>query len=172
MEPLLKRYGVQLYLAGHDHDLEHLRASDGAGRRELLHHVVTGAGSQTRGLAGAADSLFQHDQSGAQLSAPIQPHVPCTQRTLQDLLPLRPTGLLHQNVTTMVSQMNRLFQFFSNQRSYKNPFFNINAYMKTSISHMNTHIRICQFLHKRYSKNYSVKYEYWMSCALSTPCRN
>lgn len=70
VEPLLKRYGVQLYLAGHDHDLEHLRARDGAGQRELLHHVVTGAGSQTRGLAGAADSLFQHDQSGAHLFAP------------------------------------------------------------------------------------------------------
>lgn len=59
MEPLLEKYGVQLYLAGHDHDLEHIWQP---GRR--THHVVSGAGSQTRPLGGSADALFQHDRQG------------------------------------------------------------------------------------------------------------
>ncbi len=60
MEPLLERYGVQLYLAGHDHDLE-LQRGPGSG----VTHVLTGAGSQTRGFRGTTDSLFQHAAAGA-----------------------------------------------------------------------------------------------------------
>lgn len=41
VEPLLKRYGVQVYLAGHEHDLQHL--FDGA-----LHHVISGASTDWR----------------------------------------------------------------------------------------------------------------------------
>ena len=59
VEPLLERYGVQLYLAGHDHDLE-LQRGPGSG----VTHVLTGAGSETRGFRGTTDSLFQHAASG------------------------------------------------------------------------------------------------------------
>ena len=63
VEPLLERYGVQLYLAGHDHDLE-LQRGPGSG----VTHVLTGAGSETRGFRGTTDSLFQHVASGAALA--------------------------------------------------------------------------------------------------------
>jgi tartrate-resistant acid phosphatase type 5 len=59
VEPLLERYGVQLYLAGHDHDLELIREPGRA-----THHIVSGAGSATRPLAGTADALFQHGAQG------------------------------------------------------------------------------------------------------------
>ena len=64
VEPLLARYGVQLYLAGHDHDLEHIQVPGAA-----THHIVSGAGSQTRPLAGTADACFQHGSQGAGLIA-------------------------------------------------------------------------------------------------------
>jgi hypothetical protein len=63
VEPLLRWYGVQAYLAGHDHDLEHIHAP---GQR--THHIVSGAGSQVRPeFAGARDSRFQ---AGAQGEGP------------------------------------------------------------------------------------------------------
>ena len=63
MEPLLHRYGVQAYLAGHDHDLEHIHAPG-----QATHHIVSGAGSQVRPeFAGARDSRFQ---AGAQGESP------------------------------------------------------------------------------------------------------
>ncbi len=63
VEPLLEQYGVQMYLAGHDHDLE-LQRGPGSG----VTHVLTGAGSQTRGFRGTTDSLFQHAASGAAMA--------------------------------------------------------------------------------------------------------
>lgn len=59
VEPLLERYGVQLYLAGHDHDLEHIKDP-----KSHVHHVVSGAGSQTRPLEGKTHALFQHPLPG------------------------------------------------------------------------------------------------------------
>jgi tartrate-resistant acid phosphatase type 5 len=41
LEPVLAAAGVQLYLSGHDHDLEHLYA-----REANVDYVVTGAGSE------------------------------------------------------------------------------------------------------------------------------
>ena len=59
VEPLLERYSVQLYLAGHDHDVEHIHS-----RGQKTHHIVSGGGSQTRPVAGGTDSLFQHSLQG------------------------------------------------------------------------------------------------------------
>jgi tartrate-resistant acid phosphatase type 5 len=41
LEPLLEKYGVQVYLNGHDHDLEH-RIAGG------IHYLTSGAGARTR----------------------------------------------------------------------------------------------------------------------------
>jgi acid phosphatase len=43
LKPILERRGVQVYLAGHEHDQQYLRDSG------PVHYVVTGAGSQIRG---------------------------------------------------------------------------------------------------------------------------
>jgi hypothetical protein len=60
VEPLLAKYGVQAYLAGHDHDLEHIHVAG-----QLTHHIVSGAGSQIRPeFAGAQDSRFQAGAQG------------------------------------------------------------------------------------------------------------
>lgn len=60
VEPLLAKYGVQLYLAGHDHDLEHIKVPG-----EVTHHIVSGAGSQVRPeFSGTRDALFQQGAQG------------------------------------------------------------------------------------------------------------
>lgn len=41
--PRLKKYGVQLYLAGHEHDLQHLRPE-----RSKVDYIISGAGSEVR----------------------------------------------------------------------------------------------------------------------------
>jgi len=41
LKPLLERYHVQLYLNGHDHDLQHIMVNG-------IHYVTSGAGSTTR----------------------------------------------------------------------------------------------------------------------------
>jgi acid phosphatase len=52
LAPLLERAGVDLYISGHDHDLQLLRSK--AGWLQL----VSGAGSSTRDTAWASDTLF------------------------------------------------------------------------------------------------------------------
>jgi acid phosphatase len=52
LEPLFERYGVALYLSGHDHDLELLET----GRGYL--QVVSGAGSKPRSMRWGDDTLF------------------------------------------------------------------------------------------------------------------
>lgn len=42
LEPILKEYGVDFYLAGHEHDLQHIKP-DGP-----THHIISGAGSEVR----------------------------------------------------------------------------------------------------------------------------
>lgn len=49
--PLLQRHGVQVYLNGHEHDLQHLQAGG-------LNFFCSGAGSQTRPTARDARTLF------------------------------------------------------------------------------------------------------------------
>lgn len=52
--PILERHGVQAYIAGHDHNLQHLLPEGSA-----IHYFVSGAGSLTRAVdAEDADALF------------------------------------------------------------------------------------------------------------------
>ncbi|KAI3430746.1 hypothetical protein D9Q98_009158 [Chlorella vulgaris] len=58
LEPLFEKYNVQLYLTGHDHNLEHLD-------RGFYSVVVTGAGSETgREQVAAAYSHYYYPYSG------------------------------------------------------------------------------------------------------------
>lgn len=56
LKPLLEKYGVQLYLAGHEHDLQYLR--DGG----PVHYFVSGAGSDVRGTGKNARTIFSNGE--------------------------------------------------------------------------------------------------------------
>ncbi|MCA9519868.1 MAG: metallophosphoesterase [Myxococcales bacterium] len=53
IRPLLERYGVQLYLCGHDHDLQLLRPNGSP-----TTYVVSGGGGKSRDVRYIRDSLF------------------------------------------------------------------------------------------------------------------
>jgi tartrate-resistant acid phosphatase type 5 len=52
LEPLLTKYKVDFYLAGHDHDLELLKSMNG------VHYVVSGAGGKHRDVRWRENTLF------------------------------------------------------------------------------------------------------------------
>jgi tartrate-resistant acid phosphatase type 5 len=60
--PLLLKYKVQAYFAGHDHDLEHLKVGD-------LDLIVSGAGSEHRPVKEPATSPFSTATSGFALAS-------------------------------------------------------------------------------------------------------
>ena len=64
--PLLQKYKVQAYFAGHDHDLEHLKVGD-------LDLIVSGAGSEHRPVKTPATSPFSSATSGFALAS-VGPH--------------------------------------------------------------------------------------------------
>jgi hypothetical protein len=53
IKPILEKYKVQLYICGHDHDIQHLKEKNGK-----IDYMVTGAGSETRPCATNELSLF------------------------------------------------------------------------------------------------------------------
>jgi hypothetical protein len=54
LKPIMERHGVQVYFAGHDHNLQHLRPEDSP-----VHYFISGAGSLTRAVdAEDPDALF------------------------------------------------------------------------------------------------------------------
>ena len=55
--PLLQRYGVQAYVHGHDHDLQHIVTGG-------VSYICTGAGSETRPVKKIAGTQFCSDRSG------------------------------------------------------------------------------------------------------------
>lgn len=55
--PILKKHGVQTYICGHDHDLQHIV-------RDGLHYVLTGAGSEVRPVRPVEGTKFCRDISG------------------------------------------------------------------------------------------------------------
>lgn len=57
LKPLLDRYGVQVYLNGHDHDLQHILI-DG------VHYLTSGAGSKARPAGKIEGSLFSAGELG------------------------------------------------------------------------------------------------------------
>jgi len=60
--PLLQKYKVQAYLAGHDHDLEHLKVGD-------LDLIVSGGGSEHRPVKVPGTSPFSQAVSGFALAS-------------------------------------------------------------------------------------------------------
>ena len=56
-EPLLQKHGVQAYINGHDHDLQHIR-------RGGVDYICCGAGSEVRPVQAVEGTLFCQAQSG------------------------------------------------------------------------------------------------------------
>lgn len=59
MKPLLEKYGVQAYLAGHDHDLEHQQP-----KGSKVDYFVSGAGSELRPSSSNENTLFAKSVNG------------------------------------------------------------------------------------------------------------
>lgn len=57
LPPLFKRYGVQAYISGHNHNLEHLA-------RDATHYLVSGAGSRPQRVNATAKTRFAAAQLG------------------------------------------------------------------------------------------------------------
>lgn len=57
IEPLLQAHGVQAYLCGHDHVLQHIRVGG-------VNHVCTGAGASAGHVAAIDGTLFMASQAG------------------------------------------------------------------------------------------------------------
>lgn len=57
IEPLLQKHGVQAYINGHDHDLQHIR-------RGGVDYVCCGAGSEVRPVQSIEGTLFCEARSG------------------------------------------------------------------------------------------------------------
>jgi len=62
--PLLRQYGVQIYLNGHEHDMQHL-SQDG------IHYFCSGAASQTRPTQKDHRSLFSLGETGGFLAVTL-----------------------------------------------------------------------------------------------------
>ncbi len=60
--PLLQKHGVQAYFAGHDHDLQHLKAGD-------IHLFVSGGGSEHRPVNPISETQFGEGISGFALAS-------------------------------------------------------------------------------------------------------
>lgn len=57
LEPLLEKHGVQVYICGHDHALQHVRVGE-------THHVCTGAGSSAGQVTPVPGTLFAASKPG------------------------------------------------------------------------------------------------------------
>ncbi|MBP7140830.1 MAG: metallophosphoesterase [Opitutaceae bacterium] len=66
IEPLLEKYGVQIYLNGHEHDMQHLKAGN-------IHYFTSGAGSQTRATSRDDRTVFALGDTGGFLNVKITP---------------------------------------------------------------------------------------------------
>jgi len=67
VQPLLEKYGVQVYLNGHEHDMQHLRVGN-------IAYFCSGAGSKTRATTpGDARTLFSLGDTGGFLNVRITP---------------------------------------------------------------------------------------------------
>lgn len=57
LKPLLERHGVQAYLNGHDHDLQHVLLGN-------VHYLTSGAGSETRSTGRVEGTVFALSELG------------------------------------------------------------------------------------------------------------
>jgi len=55
---MFEEYEMNLYLNGHDHDLQHVHPG------KLTHFFTSGAGSKTNRGFGTKETLFEYDNSG------------------------------------------------------------------------------------------------------------
>ena len=83
LKPLLEKYGVQAYLAGHEHDLQYLRDAG------PVHYFVSGAGSEVRGTGKNEHTIFSNGE------ASVPNGLPCT---ISERKPSTPTGTSPVNV--------------------------------------------------------------------------
>lgn len=61
VQPILEKYGVQVYFNGHDHHLEHLRSPG----RQYPHYIISGAGSKVSPVkSNVGASIFKYHGSG------------------------------------------------------------------------------------------------------------
>ncbi|MEI9998449.1 MAG: tartrate-resistant acid phosphatase type 5 family protein, partial [Verrucomicrobiota bacterium] len=60
--PMLQKHGVQAYICGHDHDLQHLRSND-------LHFLISGGGSEHRPVLPIPETQFARPASGFALAS-------------------------------------------------------------------------------------------------------
>jgi acid phosphatase len=67
LKPLFERHGVQLYLNGHDHDMQVIEVNG-------VHYVTSGAGSRTRPARGGPDSRFSLGNTAGFLDADLTRH--------------------------------------------------------------------------------------------------
>lgn len=58
--PILKRHGVQAYICGHDHDMQHIHKTG-------MHFVATGCGSTVRPVGSVEGTRFAASRSGLSL---------------------------------------------------------------------------------------------------------
>ncbi len=59
LEPRFEKYRVDVYLAGHEHDLQHIKPAD-----KTTHHFISGAGSEVRPTGMLESSLFAESIQG------------------------------------------------------------------------------------------------------------
>ncbi|WP_068089460.1 purple acid phosphatase family protein [Novosphingobium rosa] len=57
VKPILERHGVQAYINGHDHDMQHIRVG-------AIDYICTGAGSEVRPVSPIDGTLFSLSRSG------------------------------------------------------------------------------------------------------------
>jgi hypothetical protein len=58
LQPIFEKHGVQVYFAGHDHNLQHLKPPG------PTHHVISGGGSEARPVGTHKSALFARGDSG------------------------------------------------------------------------------------------------------------
>lgn len=61
LQPLLEQYGVQLYLSGHDHALQHLHSS---GNAATVDYFISGGGAKANGVAETPELRFGKAEPG------------------------------------------------------------------------------------------------------------
>ena len=59
LEPRFEKYRVDVYLAGHEHDLQHIKPAN-----KVTHHFISGAGSEVRPTGMLESSLFAESIQG------------------------------------------------------------------------------------------------------------
>lgn len=80
VQPLLQKYGVQVYFSGHDHNLEYIKLPD-----QGTHYIISGAGSKCdRPFSGQTNALFQWQSSGFVTASVEEDNMECQFYSIED----------------------------------------------------------------------------------------